>query len=129
MTLDFLLAWWNLIFAVPFALGLLYMGLYIATGITFGDGDVDADAEVDADVDGDVDADAEADGDADHDAEHHAPGPLASAMELLGVGRVPLSLVLMVLVLTWGLIGTIVNRLLWPVLPGEWMLPLASVPA
>ncbi len=49
-------------------------------------------------------------------------------MSLLGVGKVPFSMVLMLLVLSWGLIGVIVNRLLWPIMPVEWLLPLVAVP-
>lgn len=109
MTWDWLLAWWNLIFVVPFGLGLVYMGLYIATGLSFGEGD--------ADVDGDVD------GDGDHKI--HLGGE--TMLELLGVGRVPLSVVLMTLLMTWGFAGIVVNRLLFEVLVG-WLLPLVSIP-
>ncbi len=86
MPLQVLLAWWNLIFILPFGLALLYLGVFVFTGITFGDADadadmdadadadVDADADADADVDADADADvdADADADADHDADLHA---------------------------------------------------------
>ena len=53
MTLNLLLAWWNLIYLVPFTLALMYLGLFVFTGITFGeaDADVDTDADVGVDVD------------------------------------------------------------------------------
>ena len=138
MNAQWLLGWWNLIFIAPFGLALLYLGLYCVTGITFGDadadvdadvdGDFDADAHVDADVDGDAEVDADADADAEHDAEHDADhdheaeseahgasgrGPsLLGVLSLLGVGKVPLSVLLTVLLLSWGMIGFIVNAIL-----------------
>src|SRR4051794_14098057 len=72
MTLELLLAWWNLIYIVPFALALMYLGLFVFTGITFGDADADADFDADADVDADVDADADMDHDLDHDVDADA---------------------------------------------------------
>jgi len=146
-----LLAWWNLIFVVPFGLALLYLGLYAATGIgvgdtdtdTDGDGDVDADhdadLEHDADVDHDVDADADhdADADADHDADtdtdHDADGdpvPLhAAVLGFLGVGTVPVGFVLMALLMTWGATGFITNQLLAPRYGDGPRLAAASAPA
>jgi hypothetical protein len=153
MTLSWLLGWWNLLFIVPFLLALAYLGLYIATGLTFGDpeADVDADADVQPDIDtdahmdvqGDVDADTHlnVEGGVDHDlhagasanaldskmeavvasgqtehlANDHAPssstGAGLSLLSLVGVGRVPLSLLLMVMLLTWGVVGFAVNQL------------------
>jgi membrane protein implicated in regulation of membrane protease activity len=143
MTLDWLLSWWNLIFVVPFSIALLYLGLYTATGITFGEADADADMDADADADADVHADvdtgidADADMDADADADVHAdvdadadadadtdteaetvaaPGVSLhmAALSWLGVGRVPVSIVLMVLLICWGVIGFLANVLAWP---------------
>ena len=48
MPLELLLAWWNLIYILPFGLALLYLGLFVFTGITFGDADADADLDGDA---------------------------------------------------------------------------------
>jgi len=144
MSAQWLLNWWNLIFLLPFALALLYMGLYTASGVTFGDadadGDVDADVDADAGVDGDVDHDVDADTDADadhdldadqdldgdHDAGSHEGGSHESAgaardtgasvhlavLSWLGMGRVPLSIVVMVLLLTWGVAGFLTNAAL-----------------
>lgn len=47
----------------------------------------------------------------------------------LGVGRVPLGLALMVLLLSWGFIGFITNNLARPMMPADWMVGLVSVPA
>src|SRR5436305_13932391 len=93
-----LLAWWNLIFVVPFGLALVYLALYTLGGVTFGEADADADFDHDVDVDAhadlhghvdvDVDADADlqadaeadvdADGDVDQDVDADAPGGPAS---------------------------------------------------
>jgi len=131
MTFQWLINWWNLIFVLPFGLALLYLGLYTVSGVTFGESDLDADhdfgadadadadadsdANVDHDIDHDVDADADADHDADTDAEQEAPvSPALAGMSWLGVGKVPLSIVLMVLLLTWGGTGLLCNLLLLP---------------
>lgn len=82
------------------------------------DADADVDADADADTDADADADADHDADHDHDAEseaHGASGRGSSALgvlSLLGVGKVPLSVLLTVLLLSWGMIGFIVNAVL-----------------
>jgi membrane protein implicated in regulation of membrane protease activity len=135
MTLQWILGWWNLIFVAPFAVALLYLGVYTLTGIGAGDADgdfeadadahidadadADADADLDADADVDADADADADGDAhgdsDHDAEaggngHSSIG--AMALSWIGVGRVPLTLVTIVLLLVWGSAGFVTNALI-----------------
>lgn len=87
MDLKSLLEWWNLLFIIPLGLALLYLGLYVATGITFGhaDADVDADSDVDADADADapaqlssiahhdLDTDADSGSDADTDADSDTP--------------------------------------------------------
>jgi len=162
MKTEWLFAWYNLIFIVPFLLALLYVGLYSMSGLTFGDVhadagdaggdahfgadghvDVDADAHVDVDgeahVDADVDADAHADVDGDahveadagegHEAHLPAGSVLTSVMSFLGVGRVPLSILLMVLLLTWGMIGFIFNYLLWAKIGSEELLLAVSIPA
>lgn len=129
MTLQWLGNWWNLIFLAPFGLALLYLGLYTGTGITFGESDLDADSDFDADADADVDhdidndVDSDADADADHDADtdHDADSdgqseaqasPVMVIVSWLGVGKVPLSIVLLVFLLTWGASGLLCNLLL-----------------
>ena len=155
MTMQWILGWWNLVFLVPFGLALLYLALYTVSGVTFGDAGADAgaDAEVDADADVgadahvdadagahpgvevDADAHAEVDADADHDAHHPAHGTaggggvgFGDALAFIGVGRVPLSLVLMILLLAWGFIGFVANQFLRDAVPRPWMIPLVSLP-
>ena len=172
MPLNLLLAWWNLVYIVPFALALIYLGLFVFTGITFGDADADVDADADADVDActtvhveahvaDIDADADADLDSDASgapvtALAHSPVPSGAAMmahlhtetaghadsdgdadghaffsllSLLGVGKIPLSLALMVLLFSWGVVGFALNTVLTQWLGGTALVSLVSLPA
>jgi hypothetical protein len=206
MIAESLLAWWNLIYSVPFLLAVTYLAVYAISGLTFGDADVDhdadadvhpaldaepdadldhdldldadadleadldADVDVDADADLDVDADADFDGDADADLDADADqdldavagqptsgaapvslahgghaghaalarGDAVTSLELplylqallwLGLGRVPFSIVLMVMFLSWGMIGFVTNYLLSPLMPRAELVLLASLPA
>jgi len=152
MNLQTLLAWWNLIFVVPFALALLYLGLYAATGIGVGDGDADAgdldtdhdvdldhDADVDHDADMDHDADVDHDADTDHgaDSDHETDGDhdgdavpaYAATLAFFGVGTVPVGFVVMALLMAWGATGFIANQLLAPRFGEGPRLAAASAPA
>jgi hypothetical protein len=112
VTTDWIFGWWNLVYLAPFLLAGIYLGVYAFSGATFGDFDLDADAGGDVDADVDVDADAGGDADADADGDGGHDHPVLAALSWLGVGRVPLSIVLMVLMLTWGCIGLAVNLLM-----------------
>ena len=82
------------------------------------DVDAEADVDADADVDHDIDADSDVDADADHDAEGDgdqgsgSSSSIFAAMTWLGIGRVPVSIVLLVLLLSWGVIGFCSNQAL-----------------
>src|SRR5690349_9527724 len=107
MTLQWTLAWWNLIFILPFGLALLYLILYAASGLTFGE--TDSEVEI------------------DHDVDAGEASPARAALQWLGVGRVPLSILLMVLLLAWGTSGFLANQILRGSV-AETYLVLASVP-
>jgi hypothetical protein len=154
MSLEWYLAWYNLIFVVPFLLALVSLAAYAASGVTFGetetDGaggtDAEADAEVEAEPDADVEAEPDAEVEAEVEAETEAEGCLpppsggqaaetvaalslrlrrrtlarlsetapfgAQLLRFFGVGRVPLSVLLMMLFFAWGFLGVSANALL-----------------
>lgn len=96
--MEDLLLWYNLIFVLPFGLAVLYL-LIMSFGALPFDLDVDVDHEAGMDMDHDV----------DHDVE---PGGVFKALSLLGVGRVPLSITIIALLLLWGAIGWVTNKVL-----------------
>lgn len=97
---GFLFAWYNVPFLVALGCCLLFALMQIVAG--FGDND----ADVDADADGDVDADIDADG--------IAPGNAGAvdALAFLGIGQVPVMLVLIVLLGSLGSLGLLANTVL-----------------
>jgi membrane protein implicated in regulation of membrane protease activity len=92
------------------------------------DVDADVDADADADADADVDVDADADGHVDADADHDAVPAHLALMSFIGVGRVPLSLLLTVLLMTWGAAGFVVNQIAGPRLGVGPRLAVVSIP-
>lgn len=124
MTLQWLLGWWNLIFVAPFAVALLYLGVYTLTGLELGDsdadlhGDFDADADAHIEADGHVETDAVAETEAAHVDGHEPSGAAgqqslqAMALSWFGVGKVPITIIVIVLLLVWGAAGFITNSAL-----------------
>jgi membrane protein implicated in regulation of membrane protease activity len=92
-----------------------------------GDGDHDADA------DHDVDADADADHDHDHDAGDEGRSWTSAALETIGVGKIPLSMIWQTYALAFAATGFAVNlRYLGaesgpPSVTFLWSLPCAAV--
>ena len=102
--LDYLIVSYNVWFTAPLTIVFLLALFRLVTGaMDFGDADMDADVEADADLD--MDADVEA------DADLQSPS-FADIFGFLNVGRVPLMVVLMSLLATWGIAGLIANALL-----------------
>jgi membrane protein implicated in regulation of membrane protease activity len=100
-TFSALLNWYNLPFLSALC-GCVGLALLQLLG-GFGEQDADADADVDMEVDLNADMDADVAG-----AEGgSAQGPLAA----VGVGRIPLSLVLLAFLLSFGAVGLIGNTL------------------
>ena len=92
-----LLQWYNLVFVLPILAAVLYIGL-LASGLGSGG-------------EGELDVDHDADLGHDFDAAHAHPEAgahlLGAVLGLLGVGKVPLSILLMSLFLVWGGAGLV----------------------
>ena len=114
-----LVEWWNLPFTVPFALAVLYLFLTAA-------GLVEVGTETPGDAAGDVDADAASDtahtdhasapGDLPGLHPEHPSGATSRTLDFLGLGRVPLAIVMQVFFLVWGFAGWAATLLLRPLL-------------
>ena len=102
--MEWLLRWETLVFVAPLA-----FGVALVAGLAFGLG---------ADADGDLDADA--DGDLDSDAKIHLDAHGNGLLGLLGVGRIPLSMLLLTLSILFGATGLATNALLFEKLPGTY---------
>ncbi len=101
--------WWNLLFVLPFVGALFYI-LLLCSGAIAADHDLGFTVE----------------GDADHGIDHETgiehihdlnPGLLSSIVNLLGIGKVPLSIILISFCCIWGFTGFAANTLLNPILP------------
>lgn len=131
------LAWYNAAFAACFGIGLFFTLLQL---VGFGQSDLDTHTEVgphgEVDAHGDINGHADIHGgneahagvgghdaspaaeghDGEHDHDLHAahPGPVAAVAQFMGIGRVPMSAILMTLFYAVGLTGWILNRVLAP---------------
>ncbi len=144
----FFWGWWNVVYLLPLAVALLYMILYIVTGLGELDVDLDPDVDLDAGIEADADLEAEASFQAEADAEGDvhgdaaagsaSAGSAASVVHLgdvtgqphqfargtprprrllrlavwVGVGHLPFSLLILVLVCSWSILGIVCNILL-----------------
>ncbi len=101
---EVLFSWMSLPFAIPFATALLFVGVDMAVGgVGFG---IDADIDVDVDIDIDIDADVDADGEVG-----------IGVLGWLGVGKLPLSLLVEMMGLAFGAVGLVSLATLAFVLP------------
>ena len=95
--LNYLFAWYNVWFTAPLALVFLFAIFRLFTKrLDFGGGDADVVVDVSVDAGGGL----------------HRNGVIASVLEILNVGKVPLTCILMALFLIWGILGLIVNEFL-----------------
>lgn len=130
--LTFLIAWYNLPFTLMLGLGVLLAGLQLFGLSHDGDTDVDAHADVDADIHVDVDHDVDLhldhdidhdidlhldhavdhdiDHDVNHDVSHDAPSGF-SWLAFIGIGKAPLMVVVLIVLMTTGLLGWFLNGL------------------
>jgi hypothetical protein len=100
----------NLAFVLPLVLALVYLGLYVASGITFGDPDIGGDLDHDLHVGGHIETDIHGHEMPGHHIEHphqgdHRPAGDFSLLSWFGLGRVPVSLWLSGAMLGWGAFG------------------------
>jgi len=104
-----LLDWQNLVFLLPMLAALGYT-LLMASGLGSGAHGIDVDHDVDLDVGHDLDAGVEHNLETDHDVGHaFHPGALARLLGLFGVGRVPLSILILSACFVWGAVGLALN--------------------
>ena len=123
--------WWNLIFLLPGA-GAFILLVFQMMGIS---GDHDTDADVDTDVDADVGLAHDVDIAHAHElhelgAGHAETSILTQALGFLGVGKVPIGVILMTLAFVWAFIGWTSNELLSEFIPSPfgfvWMSVVAA---
>jgi membrane protein implicated in regulation of membrane protease activity len=108
-----LLQWWNLIFILPF-IGALFYILMLCTGMVAADHDAEFNVDIDHDAEINVDMDHSTGIEHLHDVN---PGGLARALSFLGIGRVPMSVIIVSVCFLWGFAGFAGNTLLKPILP------------
>ena len=131
---TFLIAWYNLPFTLMLGLGVVLAGLQLLGLSQDGDADADAHADVDGDIDADMDVDADMDiaihhdldqsvdhgmdYDIDHDLDHDVEHDLSrdslsgfSWLAFIGIGKAPLMVVLLIVLMTTGLLGWFLNGL------------------
>ena len=131
--MNFLLAWQNLIFLIPILVGIV-ASLALATGFggEVGEGEVEhgESAEMDdASTDNQSDALALEVGDdaSDHGEGHADHNVIQHALSLLGVGKVPLSIVIMLSGLSFGITGLLSNVFLRTITNGSGLGALVSM--
>lgn len=123
MTLAELFEWYNVGYFGAFSLAILFLILAImGVGEHDTDADVDHDLELDHDLDHDLELNHDVDHDIDHDVDHDAEHDMESHVEstgigntilsLIGVGKCPLSIIIMSFLLLFTLIGIGSNMIL-----------------
>lgn len=116
-----LLAWWNLIYILAFFFALLYAVLN-ALGLA-SEGGTGMEHAADAGADHDV-PDFHVDDGAQAASQPPTPSVLEEVLSFFGLGKVPLSVLIMTFLITFGVVGWAGNLLLRPVL----VTPLAFFP-
>lgn len=95
-----LVEWYNLIFTLPFSLALMYVLIMASGALHF---------EHEIGVDTDVDHDISLDG---HDLAHDTGYGFSDILSLLGLGKIPLSLIIISFSFIWGFSGVVMNKIL-----------------
>ncbi len=123
--MDIVGALWAFVWAgynLPFTIALIvcvFLSALQFTGIVGDDnGDLDPDSDIDGDADGDADGDGGLDG-----------NPVTAILDFMGVGRVPLTIFLLLFTMVFGLSGWVTTRLIFgdnpapflPLILGVWL--------
>jgi hypothetical protein len=98
---------YNLPFTIALIVCLFLSGLQFVSG-GMEDGDSDSDTDTDSDSDGE--SDNEAEGEGDHDGDN----PITALLDFMGLGRVPLTIFLLLFTMVFGLSGWLTTRFLFP---------------
>jgi membrane protein implicated in regulation of membrane protease activity len=106
-----LFAWYNLLFYIPLAMGLL-----MVLGVVLGIAEMPHGLDVDGDGDHDLSPDHDADHGAEHGATHEHNGGSRAFFSLIGFGKAPVLILVMAMTLIFGGTGTIVNLFIAPLL-------------
>jgi len=97
------LQWQYLLFELPFAFGLIYLGMMM---VGLGTDGPDMDHDFDHDSHNNIET-----------GDVSSGNILLEALSLLGVGKVPISIVIMCFCFSWGFFGWATNELLSPIFP------------
>ena len=108
--------WQNAIFTAAIVFWLIYLFFVMHSSVSDTEIGPDISHDMDHDIDHDIDhdMDPDLDHDADHDVDHafSTQHPiLDNVLSFLGVGRCPLSIILMVFGISWGFIGLCANSI------------------
>ena len=101
----------------------------VDVGVEADVGDVDAHVDVDHDVHVDVDHDVDVDHEVGVEAAHAEPSFLEEALSFFGIGKVPLSVILMTFLTTFAVVGWAVNTVLKVALPPVFFFPISCASA
>lgn len=123
--MDILRALWAFVWAgynLPFTIALIVCVFLSGLQFLSGGDDGDSDQDSDSDADGDSDSDSDSDGDGEID------NPLTAILDFMGVGRVPMTIFLLLFTMVFGLSGWVTTRLLFgdnlspffPAILGVW---------
>lgn len=122
--MDYIFAWQNIVFFIPIAVGII-----LVFGSAFGGHDADGDHDVDGDADND--GDVRGAGHIDDPSHQHADGVekglFGKALSVLGIGRVPLTMVMMMASLLFGGIGIVMNTILSALISVPWIYAPISI--
>jgi hypothetical protein len=103
------LQWWNLIFILPFLGGIFYLFLMIAFGSSVLEQEVEVDLEGEVDI-GEIITEPSFEVDTE-------PGEVFEALSFLGIGKIPISIIILTFCFLWGFLGWISNQIFRQILP------------